>query len=151
VHVGVPFVIVGAAVAATVACGPRSATEPVESMHTYAPVAAPAAAAIGAPAVAPAVLPPNADGDPPCPVADAWGRDPFGAGIVVTHWTDDTAPVTVLVRTTSGSDEAQRAMLGPGELRLFEFPDIEVSAVSEVLIMTNTRRCYVSADPAALG
>ena len=38
-----------------------------------------------------------------------------------------------------------------GELRLFEFPDIDQAAVSEVLIMTNTRRCYVSADPAALG
>ena len=132
-HVGVPSVIVGAAVAATVACGPRPATEPLESMHTDTPVPAPVVAAIGAPVA----LPPNADGDPPCPDEDAWGRDPFGAGILVTHWTDDTAPVTVLVRTTSGADQAQRALLGPGELRL--------------LIMTNTRRCYVSADPAALG
>jgi hypothetical protein len=147
VHVGVPSVIVGAAVAATVACGPRPVTEPLEPMHTYAPAPAPVAAAIGAPVA----LPPNADGDPPCPEADAWGRDPFGAGILVTHWTDDTAPVTVLVRTTSGTDQAQRAMLGPGELRLFEFPDIDQAVVSEVLIMTNTRRCYVSADPAALG
>jgi len=147
VHVGVPSVIVGAAVAATVACGPNSATAPLQSMDTYAAAPTPAAAAIGAPVA----LPPNADGDPPCPVADAWGRDPFGAGILVTHWTDDTAPVTVLVRTTSGADQAQRAMLGPGELRLFEFPDIDQAAVSEVLIMTNTRRCYVSADPAALG
>jgi hypothetical protein len=122
-------------------------TEPLEPIHTYAPAPAPVAALIGAPVA----LPPNADGYPPCPDADAWGRDPFGAGILVTHWTDDTAPVTVLVRTTSGADQAQRAMLGPGELRLFEFPDIDQAAVSEVLIMTNTRRCYVSADPAALG
>ncbi len=86
-----------------------------------------------------------------CPDADAWGKDPFGAGILVTHWSDDTAPVTVLVRTRVGSDQAQRALLGPGELRLFEFPDIDQAAVSEVLIMTNTRRCYVPADPAALG
>jgi hypothetical protein len=96
-------------------------------------------------------MPPNADGDPRCPVADAWGKDPLGAGIVVTHWSDDTAPVTVLVRTAAGSDQAQRALLGPGELRLFEFPDIDQAAVSEVLIMTNTRRCYVTADPAAVG
>jgi hypothetical protein len=34
---------------------------------------------------------------------------------------------------------------------LFEFPDIDQAAVAEVLIMTNTRRCYVTADPAALG
>jgi hypothetical protein len=57
----------------------------------------------------------------------------------------------VLVRTKSGSDRAQRALLKPGELRLFEFPDIDQAAVSEVLVMSNTRRCYVSADPAALG
>lgn len=143
-HVGM-WVVAGSAVVATVACGPKAATEPVRPMHTVAP--APPVAAIAAPVA----LPPNADGDPPCPVADAWGKDPFGAGILVTHWTDDTAPVTVLVRTRSGTDQAQRAMLGPGELRLFEFPEIDESAVSEVLVMTNTRRCYVNADPAALG
>jgi hypothetical protein len=147
VHVGVLCVIVGAAVAATVACGPRSTTETLMSTDSDAPRPAPAAAAIGTPVG----LPPNSEGDPPCPHADAWGKDPFGRGILVTHWTDDTAPVTVLVRTTSGADQAQRAMLGPGELRLFEFPDIDQATVSEVLIMTNTRRCYVSADPAALG
>jgi hypothetical protein len=138
-------VVVGAAVVAAAACGPKSATQPLQPMRTVEP--APVAAAVRA-SVA---LPPNADGDPPCPAADAWGTDPFGAGILVTHWTDDTAPVTVLVRTRTGIDQAQRAVLGPGELRLFEFPGIDKSAVSEVLIMTNTRRCYVTADPAALG
>jgi len=145
VHVAISAVIVGAAVAATVACGPKSATDAAQPLRTFAPT--PAAAAIRAPVA----LPPNADGDPPCPAADAWGKNPFGAGIVVTHWTDDTAPVTVLVRTRTGTDQAQRAMLGPGELRLFEFPGVDKSAVSEVLMMTNTRRCYVTADPAALG
>ena len=144
-HVGICVAIVGAAVAATVGCGPRSATEPAQPMRTFEP--APAAAAIGAPVA----LPPNAEGDPPCPAADAWGKDPFRAGILVTHWADDTAPVTVLVRTKTGADQAQRAMLAPGELRLFEFPGIDQAAVSEVLIMTNTRRCFVTADPAALG
>jgi len=147
VHVGISAIVVGAAAAAAVACGSPSASEPADLVRTVVPVPAPAAASIRAPAA----LPPNADGDPPCPVADAWGRDPFGGGILVTHWSDDTAPVTVLVRTTVGSDQAQRALLSPGELRLFEFPDIDQAAVSEVLIMTNTRRCYVSADPAALG
>jgi hypothetical protein len=131
---------------ATAACGPSPAPASLPPT-TSAVQATPAAAAIPA-AVA---LPPNADGDPSCPVADAWGKDPFGEGIVVTHWTDDTAPVTVLVRTTTGTDQSQRAVLGPGELRLFEFPGIDKSVVSEVLIMTNTRRCYVRADPAALG
>jgi hypothetical protein len=145
VHVGMSAIVVGAAAAATVACGSRPVSEPADLMRTFEP--APAVAAIGSPVA----LPPNADGDPSCPAADAWGKDPFGAGILVTHWSDDTAPVTVLVRTRAGSDQAQRALLGPGELRLFEFPDIEQAAVSEVLIMTNTRRCYVTADPAALG
>jgi hypothetical protein len=118
------------------------------SSLTDAPSTAAAAIKAGANTAA---LPPNADGDPPCPASDAWGTNPFGAGIVVTHTSDDTEPVTVLVRTATGSDRAQRALLGPSELRLFEFTDIDQAAVSEVLIMTNTRRCYVTADPAALG
>src|SRR5690349_13318561 len=97
VHVGAFVVLVGAA-AATVACGPRPEAEPVPPMRTVEPT--PAASVVRA-AVA---LPPNADGDPSCPVADAWGKDPFGEGILVTHWSDDTAPVTVLVRTNTGTD-----------------------------------------------
>jgi hypothetical protein len=142
---GITAIVVGAAAAATIACGSGSVSEPVDVVRTFQP--APAAAPIGS-LVA---LPPNADGDPRCPAADAWGKDPFGPGVLVTHLSDDTAPVTVLVRTSVGSDQAQRALLSPGELRLFEFPDIDQAAVSEVLIMTNTRRCYVTADPAALG
>jgi hypothetical protein len=146
VHVGV-YALIGAAAAAAVGCGPASEPEPTVPVRTTVP----AAAGVAAPVAAPVALPPNADGDPPCPVADAWGRNPFGAGILVTHWSDDTAPVTVLVRTQTSGDQAQGALLGPGELRLFEFPDVDRAAVTEVLIMTNTRRCYVSADPAALG
>ena len=145
VHVWIPAIAVGAAVAATVACGPRPASEPTAQAHTVQPVSAPMAVS-STPA-----LPPNNDGDPGCPAADAWGKDPFSPGILVTHWSDDTASVTVLVRTKIGSDRAQQALLKPGELRLFEFPDIDQKAVSEVLIMSNTRRCYVSPDPAALG
>jgi hypothetical protein len=152
VHVGMSAVIAGAVVIVTAACGPQPAAEPAQPMHSGEPTPVaveptPAAAAVRGPIA----LPPNTDGDPPCPVADAWGNDPFGAGILVTHWSDDTAPVTVLVRTKTGTDQAQRAMLGPGKLRLFEFPGIDQSVVSEVLIMTNTRRCFVRADPAALG
>jgi hypothetical protein len=139
--------VIGAAAAATVACGSPSASTPAELVRTFEPSPAPVAADIGS-SVA---LPPNADGDPPCPAPNAWGKDPFGAGVLVTHWSDDTAPVTILVRTRAGSDQAQGALLGPGELRLFEFPDVDEAAVSEVLIMTKTRRCYVPADPAALG
>lgn len=143
-HVRLCAIVIGAA-AATIACGPSAASDTIKPVRASEPVAAPAAIRSHV------ALPPNADGDPGCPVADAWGKDPLGSGIVVTHWSDDTAPVTVLVRTKVGSDQAQSALLGPGELRLFEFPDIDQAAVSEVLIMSTTRRCYVSADPAALG
>ena len=144
-HVGMVAIAVGAAAAATVACGPRSASQPADPVRTVEPTP------FVAPVASPVAPPPNADGDPRCPVADAWGKDPSSGGILVTHWSDDTAPVTVLVRTRVGRDQAQRALLGPGELRLFEFPDIDQADVSEVLVMTNTRRCYVTPDPAALG
>jgi hypothetical protein len=151
VHVGMSAIVVGSAAVATVACGPALTNAPTDApaelVRTFEPAQAPIAAPIGSTVA----LPPNADGDPACPAADAWGKDPFGTGILVTHWSDDTAPVIVLVRTKVGTDQAQRAVLDPGELRLFEFPDIDHAAVSEVLIMTNTRRCYVRADPAALG
>ena len=150
-YTGISAVVVAAAAVATVvACGPKTATDRVDVANTVASAPPTAAVAIKAGADT-AALPPNADGNPPCPVSDAWGTNPFGAGILVTHTSDDTEPVTVLVRTATGSDRAQRALLGPSELRLFEFTDIDQAAVSEVLIMTKTRRCYVTADPAARG
>jgi hypothetical protein len=145
-----PVVFVAAAAAATVVACSTPPTDRVD-VGSGLPQAPPTAAVAIKAGVNTASLPPNADGDPPCPVSDAWGTNPFGAGIVVTHSSDDAQPVTILVRTKTGNDRAQRALLGAGELRLFEFADIDRAAVSEVLIMTNTRRCYVAADPAALG
>ena len=149
-YTGMSAIVAAAAAATVVACGPSTATDRAAVAKTVPPAPSTAAVAIKADGNA-AVLPPNADGDPPCPVSDAWGMNPFGAGILVTHTSDDTEPVIVLVRTATGSDRAQRAVLGPGELRLFEFVDIDRAAVSEVLIMTNTRRCYATADPASPG
>jgi hypothetical protein len=151
VHTEMSAIAVAAAAAATVvACASQTAPDPID-MANKIDAGPPAAAAVAKAGVNTVALPPNADGDPPCPVSDAWGTNPFGTGVVVTHLSDDNEPVTVLVRTATGSDRAQRTMLAPGELRLFEFADIERAAVSEVLIMTNTRRCYATADPAALG
>lgn len=149
-YTGMPVIVVAAAAAATLAaCGPAEPSKPAApATMTAAQPAAVVAVKAGANSAA---LPPNSDGDPGCPASDAWGKNPFGTGIVVTHLSDDTAPVTVLVRTANASDRAQHAMLNPGELRLFEFPDVDKTAVAEVLIMTNTRRCFVAADPAALG
>lgn len=98
-------------------------------------------------AVADRSVPPNADGDPACPPSQAWGRQPEGSGVLVTVWAHDTTDVTVLVRTASGADMAARAVLDRDDLRLFEFPKIDATAVREVLIMTNTQRCFAIADP----
>lgn len=92
-------------------------------------------------------LPPNAAGDPACPPSQAWGRQPEGSGVLVTVWSHDPAAVTVLVRTASGTDVADRAVLGRDDLRLFEFPKIDPTVVREVLIMTSTQRCFAIADP----
>ena len=150
-YTGMSAIAVAAAAAATVVgCAAQTAPDAIDVANTVDP-GPPATAAVAKAGANTVPLPPNADGDPPCPVSDAWGTNPFGAGILVTHLSDETEPVTVLVRTATGSDRAQRTLLGPDELRLFEFADIDRASVSEVLIMTNTRRCYVTADPAALG
>jgi hypothetical protein len=92
-------------------------------------------------------VPPNADGDPACPSSLAWGRQPEGRGVLVTVLADDTTAVTVLVRTSTGVDVAERALLDRDDLRLFEFPNVDPTVVREVLIMTNTQRCFAVADP----
>ncbi|BCI53220.1 hypothetical protein NIIDNTM18_24980 [Mycolicibacterium litorale] len=91
-------------------------------------------------------VPPNADGDPACPPSQAWGKQPEGSGVLVTVWAHDATAVTVLVRTASGVDIADRAVLDRDDIRLFEFPKIDATAVREVLIMTNTQRCFAIAD-----
>ncbi len=92
-------------------------------------------------------VPPNADGDPACPPSQAWGRQPEGGGVLVTVLTEEATAVTVLVRTSTGVDIADRAVLDRDDLHLFEFPKIDAAAVDEVLIMTNTQRCFAVADP----
>jgi hypothetical protein len=145
VHVEVPAMTVAVVAAGLVmACGQPSSDSPASAVSVASPRAATAVGSVAAPI-------PNEQGDPACPGFIAWGRDPRGAGVLVTYWSDGTAPVTVLVRTTTGNDVAQRALLRPEELRLFEFPEIDHAAVREVLVMTNTRRCFAVADPATFG
>jgi hypothetical protein len=126
-----------------------SAVEPVET-RAIAPAAATPESPTSrrnASVAASHGVPPNADGDPACPPSLAWGRHPGGAGILVTVLAEHTTAVTVLVRTSTGADIADRAALDRGDLRLFEFPRIDPTAVREVLIMTNTQRCFAVADP----
>jgi hypothetical protein len=130
-----------------------SAAQNSPASATYSPVAAtdpagppPAAAPPSQSATVPLT---DSDGNPACPATDAWGKDPSGKGVLVTVWSDRADFVTVLVRTTSGSDRAVSQSIGPNDrLRLFEFPDVDSTAVAKVLVMTNFRRCFSMMDPA---
>ena len=143
-HVERGVLALAAAAAVGVACGqqPPNLPYPVASIAPSPPVRAVANL------VAP---PPNAQGDPACPGPTAWGRHPDGVGVLVSYWSEGTATVTVLVRTVTGNDRAQAALLERDELRLYEFPDVDNAAVREVLLMTDTRRCFVLSDPATFG
>lgn len=91
--------------------------------------------------------PPDADGNPACPVADSWGAD--DAGVAVSYWAHGADYVTVLLRTSRGPDVARSLSVRAGQaLQLFEFPDTDPRVVREVLIITNDRRCYATVDPA---
>ncbi len=145
VYVALPAIAAGVAAAGLLtACGERTAESTVEPTVLPVPRTATVAANV-------AIPPPNAQGDPACPGSTAWGRDPSGVGVLVTYWSDGSGPVTVLVRTATGSDRSQQDMLGADDLRLFEFPDVDSGAVREVLLMTSTKRCFVRADSATFG
>jgi hypothetical protein len=155
---GVTIAVVAAAVTVS-GCGYRmGAVRPDDSSGT-APATATAAAAVRTGATAPAgvgtdpvpvtrALPPNAQGDPACASPLAWGRQPQGHGVLVTVWAESPSAVTVLVRTKAGVDVADRAVLERNDLQLFDFPEVGFDTVHEVLIMTNTSRCFAVADQA---
>jgi hypothetical protein len=66
---------------------------------------------------------------------------------------DDTAPVTVLVRTKAGTDQAQRAALSPVNAAAVRVPGYASRAARFLRcspVMSNTRR-YCDGGPAALG
>ena len=114
----------------------------------------PAAATSAAPIAAPgyATPPPDVEGNPPCPVADAWGKAPTDKGIFVTYWGSQPDYVTALVRTSLGTDYAKSANIDPvAQPIIFDFPNIDVATVREVLITTNVRRCFATPDPATSG
>jgi hypothetical protein len=160
VDIGKAAVAVAATAVAVSGCGYRlgayqpeaeSTVQTVEPRTVAASVAArpeePAVRHNASIAANHAAVPPNADGDPACPPSQAWGREPEGLGVLVTVWAEDSTAVTVLVRTQGGVDIAERAVLDGNDIRLFEFPKIDATAVREVLIMTNTQRCFAVADP----
>jgi hypothetical protein len=158
VDIGKAAFVVAATALAVSGCGYRLGAHSTDASPAAEPVETRTIAASAATSEAPKVrynasaaashgVPPNADGDPACPSSQAWGRQPEGTGVLVTVWSNESSAVTVLVRTRAGVDIADRAILDRGDLRLFEFPKIDAAAVREVLIMTNTQRCFAVADP----
>jgi hypothetical protein len=128
---------------------PISSIAPV-GLPTPSPTARPPSTGYSVPGYI--VPPPDAEGNPACPVSDAWGKDPSESGIFISYWADGTDYVTVLVRTANGTDIAQSANIGADEqLHLFDFADIDSRAVKEVLITTNEVRCFATPDPATSG
>ena len=98
------------------------------------------------------VPPPDPDGNPACPVSDAWGNDFRGNGVFVTYWGAGPDQITVLVRTTTGNDVAQSlAFAADQQMQLFDFPNVNGPSVREVLIITDSKRCFAIADPATSG
>ncbi|MBV8927946.1 MAG: hypothetical protein JO152_02310 [Mycobacteriaceae bacterium] len=129
-------------------CGATATGTVAEPHRAAAPLTTMAVAAM-APAAAPGA---DADGNPACPSADAWGKAPSDDGIFVTYWTNDPDYVTALVRTTNGTDFAKSAPVRRDQLfQIFDFPGVDPKAVGEVLITTNVRRCYATPDPATSG
>ena len=100
-----------------------------------------------------ALLPePQASRTPPCPASDAWGKDPLGPGIRVTIWSDHADKVPVLIRTNFGQDRARSGVIGAQDrFRMFAFPDVDHTAVVEVLILSETESCSAQLDPATAG
>jgi hypothetical protein len=124
----------------TSAPGPASDDTPQPATSTVAAIA------VGSPGPT-AALPPDADGNPPCPASAVWGTSPTGKGIVVTYWTTGSDLITVLVRGRSG-DVAQTVNAGSDDrFHIFEFVDVDPMTVHGVLIMSNTNRCYATQDP----
>jgi hypothetical protein len=143
-------VMASAAAALATACGhvadvsslPPSTSAVVEKGAAVAPPPGPPINA----AVAPAQ---GRDGYPPCPPSDAWGKDPLGRGVLVTVWSEHPDNVTALVRTRAGIDRARTEWIGPDDhFKVFDFPDVDHTSVDSVLILTSSRRCESSMDPA---
>ena len=134
-------IVTGAALLLT-GCAHGGASAPMSATTVSSPASV-------AWAPADTALLPVRDGNPACPTSDAWGKDPTESGILVTVWSDHAEIVTVLVRSKSGVDRAQMKSIDPQKrFQFFEFPDVDHDAVTEVLILSNTRRCYSTMDPA---
>ncbi|MCW2689589.1 MAG: hypothetical protein JWR37_4479 [Mycobacterium sp.] len=92
--------------------------------------------------------PADADGNPACVAVDGWEISSTGAGISVFYWSTGPDHVVAMVRKRGGTDVSQSADIEAGQLmNQFDFKDIDPMSVDEVLIMTNTVRCFAMPGP----
>jgi hypothetical protein len=93
--------------------------------------------------------PPDAEGNPACFFSDGWQANSGGPGIEVWYFHEpQNLPkpdkVTVIVRKKDGTNESQDASIDAGQqTHRFEFPTIDKSSVQEVLLSTDSARCFV--------
>ena len=94
--------------------------------------------------------PPDAEGNPPCYYSDGWQPTGSGTGIEVWYFREPQnlskpETITALVRKKDGSNESQEANIQAGQgTHRFEFPNVDKSAVQEVLLSTGNSRCFVA-------
>jgi hypothetical protein len=100
----------------------------------------PGKAGAGLPSITP---PPDADGNPPCHAFDGWNISSAGDGISLFYWSAGPDHVTAVVRQKDGTDISQSADIDPGQqMHQFDFNGIDSTTVKEVLVMTNSVRCF---------
>ncbi|GBG37398.1 hypothetical protein NJB14197_00660 [Mycobacterium montefiorense] len=93
--------------------------------------------------------PPDAEGNPACFYSDGWQANSGGAGIEIWYFHEPqnlSKPdkVTAIVRKKDGTNESQDAAIDAGQqTHRFEFPTIDKASVQEVLLATNSGRCFV--------
>jgi hypothetical protein len=92
---------------------------------------------------------PDAEGNPGCYYSDGWQANSAGAGIEIWYFHEPQNlskldKVTAIVRKKDGTTESQDANIDAGQqTHRFEFPTIDKSAVQEVLLTSNSGRCFV--------
>jgi hypothetical protein len=131
---------------------PTSSSTTVSPSTSSSPVASPGAPSSTQACVGLSICPPpspDADGNPGCYYSDGWQANSAGAGIEIWYFHEPqnlSKPdkVTAIVRKKDGTSESQDANIDAGQqTHRFEFPNIDKSAVQEVLLTTSNGRCFV--------
>ncbi len=131
---------------------PSTSSTTVSSTPSSSTTAAPAATSSTPGCVGLSICPPpppDAEGNPACFYSDGWQANSAGAGIEIWYFHEPqnlSKPdkVTAIVRKKDGTNESQDVAIEAGQqTHRFEFPTIDKSSVQEVLLATNSGRCFV--------